>query len=453
MNDFRIGFVGFGEVNTPYEMIEAKCAAAKQRLKKRGYALADGGIVTDDEQRQRAAQAIERLESQQFDMLVLCVAGWIPSYAVVRVADRFKHLPMVLWGLCGRREDGRLVTTADQAGTSALRKPMQDLGFRFRYVYDTIDGTDGTDALAAYALAVAASKQMATARVGMMGYRDMNLYGTMFDGVDLKKHIGIEIEFIETLEMVARAEKADTAQTKRYLEKIKSEWTFGAAAEDAVLQKGIQYFLALKDIAEAKGYTAISLIDVDGMKKLLGYPPSLVFMLLANEAGLCSIPENDALGSCTQLITRALTGQAAMYLEFYEYMKDRVLMGVPDFVPSEAVDGPYTVTPTSFGLLDSCILNVSKLKTGPATLARLYPEDGGYGLHVALAEAVTPRAWEEAGWTPPAPQLPGLELVMEERTARFAQAVMSQHYIVSYGDNVAAFREYGALNGIRIFET
>ena len=45
---------------------------------------------------------------------------------------------MVLWGLCGWMEDGRIVTTADQAGTTALRKTFKDLGYKFTYVYDII---------------------------------------------------------------------------------------------------------------------------------------------------------------------------------------------------------------------------------------------------------------------------------------------------------------------------
>ena len=82
-----------------------------------------------------------------------------------------------------------------------------------------------------------------------------------------------------------------------------------------------------------RGYQGVSLIDVDGMKKLLNFPPAMVFMLLAEDPGVCTIPENDALGAVTQLIVRYLTGQAAAYLEFYEFMEDRVLAGVPDFVP------------------------------------------------------------------------------------------------------------------------
>ena len=40
--------------------------------------------------------------------------------------EKFRHIPMVLWGLCGWMEDGRIVTTADQAGTTALRKTFKD---------------------------------------------------------------------------------------------------------------------------------------------------------------------------------------------------------------------------------------------------------------------------------------------------------------------------------------
>ncbi len=452
MKNLKVGFIGFGEVNTPREMIERKVAAAKQLLIDKGLEIVDGGVVTDDPDRLESAAATARLTGQELDAIVLCVAGWIPTYAAIRTVDPFKHLPMVLWGLCGSYEGGGLVTTAEQAGTSGLRKPLEDLGFTFRYVYDTTDGICGVDGLMEYLETVSVTKSLMTAKVAMMGYRDMNLYGTMFDGVLLKKKTGIEIEFIEMLEMVQHENDASEEELRYYLDKIKREWSFVKPASDEVLIQGIKYFLALKTIVERRGYQGVSLIDVDGMKKLLGFPPSMVFMLLANELGVCTVPENDSLGSATQLLAKALTGQIAVYLEFYEYMKDRVLMGVPDFVPQEVVDGPYTVMPTSFGLLDSCILNVSKLKTGTATLCRLFPTKGGYGLHMALVEAVAPRSWEEAGWTPPAPQLPSLELVMGDRTRAFTEQVMCQHYILTYGDNRELFRNYCRFNGIEVLE-
>ena len=67
-------------------------------------------------------------------------------------------IPMVLWGLCGWREDDRIVTTADQAGTTALRKTFHDLGYKFKYIYDIIGLPSNSKKVANYAKAAIAAK-------------------------------------------------------------------------------------------------------------------------------------------------------------------------------------------------------------------------------------------------------------------------------------------------------
>ena len=156
-----------------------------------------------------------------------------------------------------------------------------------------------------------------------------------------------------------------------------------------------EYYLAVKEICDERGYDAVSLKDVDGMKKLLGFPPAPIFMLLSDEEKLCTIQENDSLGNITQLMVKYLTGQCAFYLEFYEFFTDRVLAGVPDYVPAEVVDGKMTVMPAAFGELSEGILNVSKVES-------------------------------------------------------FAQNVMCQHYIISYGDNTELVENLCNILGIQI---
>ncbi len=181
-------------------------------------------------------------------------------------------------------------------------------------------------------------------------------------------------------------------------------------------------------------YQGITLNDVDGVKKLLGFTPAAALMMLSDLGGLTTIPENDGLGAVTQLIVRFLTGQAAAYFEFYEFFKDRVLVGVPDYVPAGVVDGAVKVRLTRFGQLSEGVLNVSRVKTGRVTLCRLANRGDRYRLHVITGEAVSPRPWEEAGWTPPAPQLPSLEVILDSPVEEFAQKVCGQHYILAHGD-------------------
>lgn len=446
----KAAFVGFGEVNTPIDVIIRKCQKAEQDLSAQGVELCSVYPVTDDPAESDVRKAISVLQGQDFDCLVVCIAGWIPTHAVVKVCEQFREKPMVLWGLCGWIEsDGRLVTTADQAGTSALRKTFKDLGYTFTYIYDIIGKESNTRKVAQYCAAASAARKLRSAKVGMAGYRDMNLYGTLCDGPSLKRVVGPEIETFEMLELQQRFEAITDAEKDAVIAKEMASWHFLKEAKPESKRLAAGYYLAMKQIIDQQGYDAVSLKDVDGMKKLLGFPPAPILMLLSDAAKVSTIPENDCLGNVTQLIIRYLTGQCGAYLEFYEFFEDRVLAGVPDYVPAEITDGPTTVIPAAFGELNEGILNVSKVRTGLLTMCRLFAEDGKYYMHMVTGEGITPRKWEECGWTQPAPQLPGLEILLED-TEKFAQNVMCQHYIISYGDNTQIIQSLCDILGITV---
>ncbi|MBQ5747148.1 MAG: hypothetical protein IIV81_04315, partial [Clostridia bacterium] len=292
-------------------------------------------------------------------------------------------------------------------------------------------------------------KKLRHARSGMAGYRDMNLYGTQVDGPSLKRVIGPEIETFEMLEIEQRYQKITEAEKDAVIKNCMSKWKFLKEAKRESLEKAAGYYLAVKAICDERGYEAISLKDVDGMKKLLGFPPAPIFMLLADEEGLLTIPENDGLGNVTQLMVKYVTEQAAPYLEFYEFFENSVLAGVPDYVPAAVVDGEVTVMPAAFGELSEGILNVSKVKTGELTMCRLTAIDGEYYMHMVKGVGKTPRKWEEAGWTQPAPQLPGLEIELDD-VPYFAENVMCQHYIISWGDNTEIIADLCEILGIEI---
>ena len=455
MRSIKAGFVGFGEINSPRELIQKKCLRARQALEDRGIELVHTQPVRDDPEGADEARARTELSREDFDVLVVCIAGWIPSQTVINVISPFSHKPMVLWGLTGYTEDGRLVTTADQAGTTALRDPMEGLGFKFKYVYDTPDApSNAADKVQRFGEIARAVSLLKDSRVGMMGYRDMNLYATLVDGVSLRRVVGPEVEVFDTLEVVQKMEALSPDDVATVIAEIKREWTFEKPVTDASLEKGVRTYLAVKEKVEERNYQAVSLVDVFGVKKLLHFPPAMVLLLLADKAGVASIPENDGLGAVTQLIVRYLTGQVGAYLEFYEFLTDRLLMGVPDYVPSAIVEGPVRVLPwPGFGGLKDGILNVSKLKTGRLTICRLASRGDRYRMHIATGEAVTPRRWEEAGWEPPAPQLPSLELVLDGSVDGFAQKVFGQHYIIAYGDHRQQLADFCGLLGVEVLHS
>lgn len=447
----KIGFVGFGEVNTPVDVIIRKCAAAEAALKAEGLDLVSVYPVADDYEEVQVNNAREALAKESFDALVVCIAGWIPTHAVLKVTEHYRHLPMVLWGLCGWYEEDRLVTTADQAGTTGLRATFEGLGYKFKYVYDIIGKKTRSDVVADYCRAALAAKSLLTDKVGMAGYRDMNLYGTLYDGMSLKNKTGVEIETFEMLEIQQRYDKLTEEAKREVVNNRILKWNFLKPANDSAMMMAAGYYLAVKEIAEERNYKSISIKDVDGMKKLCGFPPAPIFMLLS-EDGYTTIPENDSLGAVTQLMMNRLTGQLAGYLEFYEFFEQSVLAGVPDFVASDMLEGDtYTVLPAAFGQLNQGILNVSKVKTGTLTMSRLVYKDGKYLMQIILGNGKTPPKWEECGWDYPAPQLSALEIEIP-CVERFADNVACQHYIITYGDNRAKIRNLCSILGIEVVE-
>jgi len=418
-------------------------------LEQAGLELSVTAPVSDDPQGNEAARARTELAKTDFDLLVLCVAGWIPTWAVFSVIDPFKHKPMVLWGLTGWQDGDRFVTTADQAGTTALRKPLEDMGYKFKYVVTYRGQKPRIDEVVTYAQAACAVSELRAARIGMGGYRDMGLYGTVYDGVSLKARIGPEIEHFDLLEIAQRMEQVGGEEINQIASALKQRWTFVREPRPGTVENSVRLFLALRAKIQDRHYQGLSYSDVDGIKKLMKFAPAGSLTLLHDEMDICSVPENDSLGAVAQLMVRNLTGQVAAYLEFYEFTPDGALMGVPDYVPSEIVEGKVTVMPNAFGDFGEGLLNVSKLKTGKVTICRLGYSGGEYTLHIMTGTARAPAQWEEAGWAPPAPQLPSLEIILDVPVEEFIQKVMSQHYIISYGDNRRALEAFCSILGIR----
>lgn len=449
----RAGFVGFGEVNTPREFIDPRCAAAAEELQKRGVELVITAPVSDDPAGENAARAVRELAAGDIDALVLCVAGWIPSWAVFKVVEQFKHLPIVLWGLSGWNDNGRWVTTADQAGTTALRAPLVEQGYKVEYIVNFRDDAPRYDEVADVLFAASARRRLTGKMLGMTGYRDMRLFGTLYDGNLLKSVLGLEIEHIDLLEIKEIIDTVPEEEIAGKAAHIRKNWKFVREPQEGTVEASVRLALAFRRKIGERGYAGFSFCDVDGVKKLMKFAPAGAMTLLHQLAEVPTVPENDSYGLATQAVVRELTGEVAGYLEFYEFGKNTALMGVPDYVPYNMVDGQVTVMPNAFGSFGEGLLNVSKLKTGTVTMVRFSSSNGKLFMHMALAEAKTPPAWEEAGWAPPAPQLPSLEMHFAFSSDRFLENVIAQHYIIAYGDIRRRLKYFCRQNGIDVIET
>mgnify|MGYP002508867205 CR=1 FL=1 len=143
--------------------------------------------------------------------------------------------------------------------SGGLRATFEGLGYKFKYVYDIIGKKTRSDVVADYCQAAITAKQLLTDKVGMAGYRDMNLYGTLYDGLSLKKETGVEIETFEMLEIQQRYEKLTEEEKRDVVNNRILKWNFLKPANDDAMMMAAGYYLAVKQIAEERNVTVIEL--------------------------------------------------------------------------------------------------------------------------------------------------------------------------------------------------
>ena len=223
------------------------------------------------------------------------------------------------------------------------------MGYRFTYLVTRRGGALPVEAVVQACRAAGAAARLRRAVIGMAGYRDMRLYGTLYDGISLKSSIGPEIEHFDLLELQQGMAATDPAEVAALAAETQARWRFLKPPQPGTLEHSVRLFLALRRKIAERGYDALSFTDVDGIKRLMGFAPAGALTLLHDHLALPTIPENDSLGAVTQLMVHFLTGQIAAYLEFYEFTETGALLGVPDYVPAEIVEGPVTVLPNAFG--------------------------------------------------------------------------------------------------------
>ena len=124
----KVAFLGFGEVNTPVDVIVRKCSVAEAALKAEGLDLVSVYPIADDYEEKDVAKAVAVLEKENFDAVVVCIAGWIPTHAVLKVTEHYRHLPMVLWDSADGMKEADLLQQQTRLGQQDFVQYLKGLG-------------------------------------------------------------------------------------------------------------------------------------------------------------------------------------------------------------------------------------------------------------------------------------------------------------------------------------
>lgn len=447
----KTSLIGFYAFSYPKEKMNKRVDETVKALKEKGIEVNFIGCVVDHDE-ESIKKAKEKIDKTAFDSssITLVISGWTESPPVIKVISNHLHLPILMWSLAGYRTEAGLISPAGAAGATGLNLALKIFGAKHISLYDVVDNGLSTDAAVDFLKFAESIKNLRNTRIVSIGYADMNLYPLMYDGNMIKKFTGIHVDNIDLLDVKLLMDKISEKEILSFIKDFESRICYVGKPSKQDLEILARSYIAINKIIDEKEYKAITLKCVLGMSKVMNFYPCVLESLMGDKVD--TICECDIPGLVVQVTIKELTGEKAIFQEFYEFYENSMLVGACGFAPFSLCNEKCVKIQGHEWEKAGSLMNVSKLKTGKVTMVKLYAVNGQMHMHLVTGMAKTPERWQEDGWDGKGPMLPSLEIELDSNMEEFQKSVAGQHYIVAYGDITTLMKRYCRFMGIRFNE-
>ena len=447
MSQAKVVLISCGEKVYPQEWLMNVISEVVDGIKKLDLDL-EGTYVAMDEA--SAVYVSHQLDQKRFDLLILHLVSWHITPNLMQIIRDYKQVPMLVWATGGRTDaNAKLHSPAAPAAITALIPMMREMGFKYKAIYEQPDEPHHFKEVENFAKVAYAFRRVRNSRIGFIGYADMGLYTCAYDKAALYNKLGIDAEDYFSYEIGKLMDEAPQEKISDVVHEIRQKVTFDSVISEKILDKVARLYYVMKYKVKERGLVAISIKCVDGVTKFMGVNPCMAQSLLANK-DLSVICECDAYGLVTNVMMSMLTGQTSTFMENYEFFKDEILIGTCGFMPFDFADGEIRAKSSNLGDFFVGISNISKVKTGTMTFARLFKSGDRYKMFLSKGEAQAPMKWIELGWEEPTPDFPSVLLKLEMSVQHYMENVPGQHIILTCGDHVEQMKTLCALMEIEV---
>jgi L-fucose isomerase-like protein len=166
MDQLTAGYVSFGTQYYKPEHLAAITARAEAQLRESGIDLVRTDPVFGEGS--EPERAVRELKTAEWDFLIANVVNWVDVRGVMRVLMEFRDRPIVLYSFGGYTEGDTLICPAAGAGCTALRFPLERMGFRFKYLFNAPDAPMDVKGILTFGRAARAARLLKRARLGMI---------------------------------------------------------------------------------------------------------------------------------------------------------------------------------------------------------------------------------------------------------------------------------------------
>ncbi|MBT3374595.1 MAG: L-fucose/L-arabinose isomerase family protein [Lentisphaerae bacterium] len=429
MNQLRVGYAPQAKLSWINDTLEDTRRRSIAALEALGVELVAGPLLTDDADAEDLAAEFRR---QDVDVMVVHYLTFSLGSMTPLLAQRV-GVPVIFWGMPEPPFDGGRIKSNSFCAVNMNCHALRKLGHPYSFVYGTPETI--ADDMARQFRVAACIKRLRTTRIGMVGSRVPGFYTSCFNELALRRELGVEVKYIDLLEIVDAADKLSPEEADRACTHI----TAGAGACTGVpeeqLRKGARLygaFIALKDKLGLDGFAVkcwpqIGDIYGIGVCSTLGQ---------LTDEGIVAACEGDVYGAVAMVMLQELSGTAPFYCDLIAFEEEENV-GLGWHCGAAPVSLCARGCCSSLGLhsvMDGGnvkgITHDFPLRGGPVTFTQLGEDiDGSYRFLIASGEGL-----ETTQMLPGNPLRIRFDTPLQTLTETIIDGGFSHHYTVGFAD-------------------
>lgn len=404
-------------------------------------------------------QALDVCRAQSVDFVLLLHGGFsMGDVARTVAASEFR---VGFWSVPEpvRTGDVQLNNFVSLNMSMSIARQVRDLKTRpVQWYHGAPDSPAFQARLSTTIRAIKAAKALDGARIGVIGGLAMTFYNMEVSTSELRARLGIEVAHHDIHELTERMEALEAVR-------VSDEVALMAAAaqidgvSDAQMALTARAALALQDMAEECGYSALAVSDWPALQADPGMHPGAAFTWLEERQRLPIASEGDVLGAITQLVAKSLTGQVGYLLDMTEPDLDagQLLVwhggGGPLYLADDAgakwINHPMIGRGTEAGPIYGAISDLV-FRDGPVSLFRIARNAGALFTMKATVAGRDPSGFTGCrGWLEGF-EIDGEDASLEDVVATVMAHGLEHHFVLIPDDHIGALIEFGAWTGMDI---
>ncbi len=365
------------------------------------------------------------LAAQDPDGVIVFLGTWIECPTALQAIREVEHLPFAVWGYGMFPREGRRESTGSFVAAAVLQGALERMQYRSPTIVGLPSDPTAQERAAVFCRAAHAIKRLKRTRIALIGYAAMGMYAGTFDHVLLRRHVGPEVEQIDTYTLVRASEAADEATVRGIAEELRGKAE--VRVEPERLLAAARLAAGLRTILSQGAFDAVNVKCQYELSQQYGMTPCVPLSLVADE-GIVAGCEGDLLTTVTQCLLQYLTGETVSYGDILDLDGKRMLLSSCGYAPFSLCDSEKTpcICELGFPGFDGIISSFT-LRRGPVTFARL-AEGAHADRRVNYGTGTGVETDLRQG------RFPALEVEIDGDPQRLWDTIASQHLALCYGD-------------------